>query len=76
MWSDANGSNDVLKRTLFITPFYLAAEFSASVAITMKPSQNSLFKADTYVRAVAESGILGLVHGLCEFTADTISLGV
>jgi predicted RNase H-like HicB family nuclease len=28
----------------------------------MKPSQNSLFKADTYVRSVAESGILGLVH--------------
>jgi hypothetical protein len=30
----------------------------------MKPSQNSLFKADTYGRSVAESGILGLVHGL------------
>jgi hypothetical protein len=29
----------------------------------MKPSQNSLFKADPYVRAVAESGILGSVHG-------------
>jgi putative transposase len=29
----------------------------------MKPSQNPLFKADTYVRPVAESGILGLVHG-------------
>jgi hypothetical protein len=28
----------------------------------MNPSQNSLFKADTYVRPVAESGILGLVH--------------
>jgi hypothetical protein len=28
----------------------------------MKPSQNSLFKDDTYVRAVAESRILGLVH--------------
>jgi hypothetical protein len=28
----------------------------------MKPSQNSLFKADTSVRSVAESGILGLVH--------------
>jgi signal transduction histidine kinase len=30
----------------------------------MKPSQNSLFKADTRVRSVAENGILGLVHGL------------
>ena len=29
---------------------------------SMKPSQNSLFKADAYVRAVAESGILGLVQ--------------
>ena len=29
----------------------------------MKPSQNPLFKADTSVRPVAESGILGLVHG-------------
>jgi hypothetical protein len=28
----------------------------------MKPSQNSLFKADTYVTSIAESGILGLVH--------------
>jgi hypothetical protein len=28
----------------------------------MKPSQNSLFKADTYIRSIAESGILGLVH--------------
>jgi DNA invertase Pin-like site-specific DNA recombinase len=28
----------------------------------MKPSQNSLFKADTYVKSVAESRILGLVH--------------
>jgi hypothetical protein len=28
----------------------------------MKPSQNSLFKADTRVRSVAESGILGLLH--------------
>jgi hypothetical protein len=28
----------------------------------LKPSQNPLFKADTYVRSVAESGILGLVH--------------
>jgi hypothetical protein len=28
----------------------------------MKPSQNSSFKSDTSVRAVAESGILGLVH--------------
>jgi hypothetical protein len=30
----------------------------------MKPSQNLLFKADTYIRSAAESGILGLVHGL------------
>jgi hypothetical protein len=29
----------------------------------MKPSQNSLFKADTYAGFIAESGILGLVHG-------------
>jgi hypothetical protein len=29
-----------------------------------KPSQNSLFKADTRVRSVAENGILGLVLGL------------
>jgi hypothetical protein len=28
----------------------------------MKLSQNSLFKADTYLRSVAESRILGLVH--------------
>jgi hypothetical protein len=28
----------------------------------MNPSQNSLFKADTSVRVVAESRILGLVH--------------
>ena len=28
----------------------------------MKPSQNSLFKADTYVRPAVESRILGLVH--------------
>jgi hypothetical protein len=28
----------------------------------MKPSQNSLFKVDTYVRSIAESRILGLVH--------------
>jgi hypothetical protein len=27
----------------------------------MKPYQNSLFKSDTYVRSVAENGILGLV---------------
>ena len=32
--------------------------------VYMKPSQNSLFKADTYVRRVAESGILGLVQGI------------
>jgi hypothetical protein len=38
----------------FLRPFYL---------MTMKPSQNSsLFNADTSVRPVAESGILGLVH--------------
>jgi molybdopterin-binding protein len=30
--------------------------------VTMKPSQNSLFKVDTRVRSVAENGILGLVH--------------
>ena len=30
----------------------------------MKPSQNLLFKADTYIKSAAESGILGLVHGL------------
>jgi hypothetical protein len=30
----------------------------------MKPSQNSLFKADTCVRSVAKGRILGLVHGL------------
>ena len=30
--------------------------------VYMKPSQNSLFKANIYVRSVAESGILGLVH--------------
>jgi hypothetical protein len=29
----------------------------------MKPSQNSLFKTDASVRPIAESGILGLVHG-------------
>ncbi len=28
----------------------------------MKPSQNSLFKADTCVKTVAASGFLGLVH--------------
>jgi hypothetical protein len=28
----------------------------------MNLSQNSLFKADTYVRPVAEGGISGLVH--------------
>jgi hypothetical protein len=28
----------------------------------MKPSQDSLSKADTSVRPVAESGILGLIH--------------
>jgi hypothetical protein len=28
----------------------------------MKPSQNPLFKVDTSVRSVSESGILGLVH--------------
>jgi adenosine kinase len=28
----------------------------------MKPSQNSLFKADIHVKSVAESGILGLVR--------------
>jgi hypothetical protein len=32
----------------------------------MKPSQKSLFKADAYVRVVAENGILGLVHRLSE----------
>jgi hypothetical protein len=31
-------------------------------AVPWKPSQNSFCKADTYVRSVAESGILGLVH--------------
>ena len=31
--------------------------------LQMKPSQNSLFKADTLGRSVAECGILGLVHG-------------
>jgi hypothetical protein len=30
----------------------------------MKPSQNSLLKADTYVRSVAKGRILGLVHEL------------
>ncbi len=37
---------------------------SATYLLTpsMKPSQNSLFKADTYVRPLAESRILGLVH--------------
>jgi hypothetical protein len=34
--------------------------------IRMKPSQNSLFKADTYVRPVVESRILGLVHAKCD----------
>jgi hypothetical protein len=32
------------------------------MGIYMKPSQNSLFKADTRVRSIAENGILGLVH--------------
>jgi hypothetical protein len=30
----------------------------------MNQSQNPLFKADTYIRSVAESGNLGLVNGL------------
>jgi hypothetical protein len=36
--------------------------------LATKPSQNSLFQADTCVRAVAESGILGLVHVLIQGT--------
>jgi hypothetical protein len=44
----------------------MVALFRSVSAISFKcstnPSQNSLFKADTSVRAVAESGILGLVH--------------
>ena len=35
----------------------------------MKLSQNSLFKAETSVRRVAESGILGLVQGIT-YTRD------
>jgi hypothetical protein len=38
----------------------------------MKPSQNSLFESDTYIRAVAESGILGPVHTL----EDAFSLSI
>ena len=30
--------------------------------IGMNQCQNSLFKADTYVRSIAQSRILGLVH--------------
>jgi len=32
------------------------------MSLSMKPSQNPLFKVDTSVRSVSESGILGLVH--------------
>jgi hypothetical protein len=32
-----------------------------AIVVPMKPSQNSLFKAATYVRAVAENGTLELV---------------
>jgi hypothetical protein len=39
----------------------------------MKPSQNSLFKADTYVRTVFESDILGLVHMKCQHNLVSIS---
>jgi hypothetical protein len=39
----------------------------------MKPSQNSLFTADACVSAVAESGILGLVHLLSPIAALTFS---
>jgi hypothetical protein len=35
---------------------------SAVYGSNRKPSQNSLFKADTRVRSVAENGILGLVQ--------------
>jgi putative SOS response-associated peptidase YedK len=38
----------------------------------MKPSQNSLFKADTRVRSVAENGILGLVHTIITTAANGV----
>jgi protoporphyrinogen oxidase len=50
---------------LRFNPFWKPLERITATAFlskTMKPSQNSLFKAETSVRRVAESGILGLVH--------------
>jgi hypothetical protein len=37
----------------------------------MKPSQNSWFKANTSVRSIAESGILGLVQAKFPFKRST-----
>ena len=47
-----------------ITAGVLSPELLLLADGSMKPSQNSLFKADTRVRSVAENGILGLVLGL------------
>jgi hypothetical protein len=41
----------------------------------VKSSQNSLFEANTSVRSVAESRILGLVHGLPVFSTTLADLG-
>jgi hypothetical protein len=38
----------------------------------MKPSQNPLFKADTFVRPVAERGFLELVQGSKAVSKRTI----
>ncbi len=42
----------------------------------MKPSQNSLFKAATYVRAVAENGTLELVPQLLHEPVLKFKLGL
>ena len=48
----------------------------ASNCPPMKPSQNPLFKADTYLSPVAERGILGLVHqNSINVSADETMIG-
>jgi hypothetical protein len=51
------------QRYFTVLTFFTTILRAPVAAKSMKPSQNSLFKADTRVRSVAENGILGLVHG-------------
>jgi hypothetical protein len=47
-----------------IVSYQSGQELTTQKRNAMKLSQNSLFKADTSTRSVAESGILELVHAI------------